>query len=163
LHDKATWIASKKGYYVSADTWQVLRKKMEADWWKLVWFPLATPKQAFILWLVMQDRLLIGDRLIKMGYKGYVKCAYCHNQTESRKHLFFECSFSYRIWKFFMCRCNVTNAFMHLDEIIQEGINSWSSKSLKGMLCGLVLGSVVYHIWCTGNKIQHFGHPLTKE
>jgi hypothetical protein len=32
LHDKVIWTASKKGYYVSADTWQILReKKMEAD------------------------------------------------------------------------------------------------------------------------------------
>ena len=50
MHDKAIWIASKKGCYVSSDTWQILRKKkMEIDWWKLVWFLLAIPKQAFIL------------------------------------------------------------------------------------------------------------------
>jgi hypothetical protein len=136
---------------------------MEADWWKLVWFPLAIPKQAFIFWLVMHDRLLTGDHLIKRGYKGDVKCVYCHNQTESREHLFLECNFSYRIWKFFMCRCNVTSPSIHWDEIIQEGTSSWSSKSLKCMLCRLVLGFVVYHILCTRNEIQHFGHSLTEE
>ena len=61
LHDKAIWTASKKGCYVSSETWQILRKKkVEIDWWKLVWFPLAIPQKAFILWLVMQDRLLTG-------------------------------------------------------------------------------------------------------
>jgi hypothetical protein len=48
-----------------------------------VWFPHAIPKHAFILWLAMQDRLLIGDHLIKWGYKGEVKCLFCHNQMES--------------------------------------------------------------------------------
>ena len=73
LHDKAIWTTSKKGCYVSSETWHILRKKkLEIDWWKLVWFPLAITKQAFILWLVMQDRLLTRDRLIKMGYN-YIK------------------------------------------------------------------------------------------
>jgi hypothetical protein len=53
-----------------------------------VWFPHAIPKHAFILWLAMQDRLLIGDHLIKWGYKGEVKCLFCHNQMESMEHLF---------------------------------------------------------------------------
>jgi hypothetical protein len=96
---------------------------MEIDWWKLMWFPLAIPKQAFILWLVMQDRLLTGDRLCKMGYKGNVQCVYCHNQIESMEHLFFECSFSYRIWKFLMKRCNVINPSTKWGEIIQMGIS----------------------------------------
>jgi hypothetical protein len=50
LQDKPLWTASKKGVYVSADTWELLREKREeAVWWKLVWFPLSIPKQAFIL------------------------------------------------------------------------------------------------------------------
>ena len=86
-HDKPLCTVSRKGTYVS---WDFLReKKNEAVWWKLVWFPHAIPKHAFILWLAMQDRLLIGDRLIKWGYKGVVKCLFCHNQMESREHLFF--------------------------------------------------------------------------
>ena len=42
--DKPIWNASKKGYYVSSDTWEVLRVKREQpEWWKLVWFPLTIP------------------------------------------------------------------------------------------------------------------------
>jgi hypothetical protein len=63
-----------------------------------VWFPYAISKRAFILWLAMQDRLLQDrDQLIKWGYKGEVKCLFYHNKMESMEHLFFECSFSYRI------------------------------------------------------------------
>ena len=96
--DKPIWTTSKKGYYVSSDTWEVLRvKKEQVEWWKLVWFPLAIPKQAFILWLVMKERLVTGDRLLSWGYKGDVSCLFCRNQLESGTHLFFKCSFSYRI------------------------------------------------------------------
>jgi hypothetical protein len=69
--DNPIWTTSKKGYYVSSDTWEVLRdKKEQVEWWKLVWFPMAIPKQAFILWLVMKERLVTGDRLLRWGYKG---------------------------------------------------------------------------------------------
>ena len=37
-------------------------------------FPCAIPKHAFIVWLVVQNKLLTGDQLIKWGYKGEVKC-----------------------------------------------------------------------------------------
>jgi hypothetical protein len=36
LYDKPLWTASRKGIYVSAETWELLREKEEADWWKLV-------------------------------------------------------------------------------------------------------------------------------
>jgi hypothetical protein len=88
--DKPIWTALRKGISVSLDTWEALRSKREQiEWWKLVWFPLAIPKQAFILWLVMKDRLVTGDRLLNWGYRGDVQCSFCINLLESRNHLFF--------------------------------------------------------------------------
>jgi hypothetical protein len=142
--DNHIWTASKKGYYVSSDTWEVLRdKKEQVEWWKLVWFPLAIPKQTFILWLVMKERLV---RLLRWGYKGDVNCLFCINQLESGAHLFFECSFSYRIWNFCMVRCRVANPPTVWEDILQLGYSNWSSKSLKAILCRLVLGSTVHNI-----------------
>ncbi|XP_059436965.1 uncharacterized protein LOC132170072 [Corylus avellana] len=68
--DKPIWTASRKGVYVSSDTWEALRdKRDQIEWWKLVWFSLAIPKQAFILWLAMKDRLIIGVTLLSWGSK----------------------------------------------------------------------------------------------
>jgi hypothetical protein len=128
-----------------------------------VWFPLAIRKNAFILWLVMQNRLHTGDRLLKWGYKGDVKCFFCHNQIETREHLFFECSFSYRIWKFLMSQCSVDNPPVIWDEVMQLGISNWGSRTLKSFLCRLGLSSVIYHLWCTRNEINHSGQPNTEE
>jgi hypothetical protein len=88
--DKPIWIASRKGIYVSSDTWEALREKRDQiEWWKIVWFSLAIPKQAFILWLAMKDRLDTGVRLLSWGYRGDIQCYFCRNQMESRNHLFF--------------------------------------------------------------------------
>jgi hypothetical protein len=61
--------ASRKGVYVGSNTLEALREtRDQIGWWKIVWFSLA-PKQAFILWLAMKDRLMTGVRLLSCGYK----------------------------------------------------------------------------------------------
>ncbi|XP_059441055.1 uncharacterized protein LOC132173556 [Corylus avellana] len=163
-HDKPLWTSSRKGTYVSSETWELLReKKVEIVWWKMVLFPHAIPKHAFILWLAMQNRLITGDQLIRWGYNGDVKCLFDHNQMESREHMFFECSFRYQIWKFCMLRCRVNNPSVIWGEIMQLGISQWGNNALKGILCHLVLGSVVYNLWCTRNDIKHSSQPSTEE
>jgi hypothetical protein len=58
--DKPVWTIARKGVYVSADTWDFLRKKrLVVEWWSMVWFPYAIPKHASFLiccgWLFRID------------------------------------------------------------------------------------------------------------
>jgi hypothetical protein len=63
--DKPMWTISQKDVFVSSDTWDFMRKrKQEVRWWHIVWFPQAIPKQAFILWLAMLNRVSTGERLV---------------------------------------------------------------------------------------------------
>ena len=48
-------------------------------------------------------------------------------------------------------------------EILQNGIRQWEKNSLKGILCRLVLGAVIYHLWCTRNELKHSAQPSTEE
>ncbi|XP_059439694.1 uncharacterized protein LOC132172241 [Corylus avellana] len=162
--DQPIWTASRNGFFVSSDTWEALREKNELiDWWKLVWFPLAIPKQAFILWLAVKGRLDTGDRLLTRGYKGDVNCVFCRDQLESRDHLFFEGSFSYRIWRFCLSRCRIANSPIIWEEVLQMGCSEWGNKTFKVVPGRLALGSTVYNIWCNRNEIKHAGHPKTEE
>jgi hypothetical protein len=69
--DKPVWTIARKDSYVSADTWDFFRnKKSEVDWWHVVWFPFVIPKHAFIIWLVVQNRLTTSDRLLAWGFQG---------------------------------------------------------------------------------------------
>jgi hypothetical protein len=64
--DKPIWSASRKGFYVSYDTWDALRiSKTMVDCGSLSGSPYVIPKHAFVLWLAMRDRLLTSDRLSK--------------------------------------------------------------------------------------------------
>jgi hypothetical protein len=57
----------------------------------------------------------------------------------------------------------VENVPITWKDILLLGLNDWSCKSLKAILCRLALGSVVYNIWCTRNEIKHAGHPKSEE
>lgn len=92
------WSLSKKGLYSCAETWDYIRFKCQkASWWRTIWFPLAIPKHAFILWLAARDRLLTGENLAKRGYTGDILCVFCRSCIDGRDHLFFLCSFSRRL------------------------------------------------------------------
>jgi hypothetical protein len=98
--DVPKWVTEKSGKYTSSETWEALREKqVQVVWWKLIWFPPAIPKPAFILWLVIKDALTTGDRLLKWGYQGDAHCIFCRHGIEDRDNLFFQCSYSSRIWK----------------------------------------------------------------
>jgi hypothetical protein len=162
--DKPIWTIARKGSYVSADTWDFLRdKKSEVHWWHVVWFPFAIPKHAFIIWLAVQNRLSTGDRLLAWGFQGDAQCVFCRNGVETRDHIFFMCSFSARIWKNCMQRCNDLAPSLDWQRVLNEGCRTWKKKTMAGVLCRLVLSSVVYNIWKARNAIKYQNAPKSEE
>jgi hypothetical protein len=146
--DKPVWTLAKSGVFTCIETWNHLRKKKEAmRWWPLVWHSLAIPKQAFILWLAIHNRLTTGDRLLAWGFKGDVNCGFCKARTESRNHIFFSCGFSSRVWKTCLQRCSLLNCYTSWSEMIDEGCRTLKGKSLMGTICRLILSSAVYWLW----------------
>jgi hypothetical protein len=113
------WVISKLRKYSSSETWEALRERqMQVEWWKLIWFSLAIPKQAFILWLAMKDALTTRDKLLRWGYKGEVHYVFCRYGIEDRDHLFFHCSYSMRIWKDIMNICDMKNPPTSWEDVI---------------------------------------------
>jgi len=69
--DKPVWTISWKGVFVSSNTWDFMRKmKQEVRWWPIVWFHQAIPKQAFILFLAVLNRLSTRERVVAWGVQG---------------------------------------------------------------------------------------------
>jgi hypothetical protein len=62
-----------------------------------------------------------------------------------------------------MVRCRLDSPLVIWNDIVQLGCNSWGKKSLHGLICRLVFGSVVYNIWHTRNDIRHDGVLKNKE
>lgn len=92
--DSVKWL-SRCSFSIAA-TWEDLRPPQpRVDWCNLVWFSKAIPRHAFILWLA---RLSTKEKLILYGSIPSMSCLLCSLSLESHDHLFFQYSYSSRVW-----------------------------------------------------------------
>ncbi|KAK9750756.1 hypothetical protein RND81_02G219400 [Saponaria officinalis] len=66
---------------------------------QVYWFPWVKnrcliPKHSFLIWLVVQQRLLTQDRLMHMEIIQTNLCFLCATDAESHEHLFFSCVYA---------------------------------------------------------------------
>jgi hypothetical protein len=79
-----------------ADTWDEIQTKGDrVDWYNLIRFPLVIPKQTFIGWVAMHNKLSTKARLLKWGSSlDSHYCVFCKFSMKDTDHLFFQCSFT---------------------------------------------------------------------
>jgi hypothetical protein len=165
--DKPIWSIAKKGSYVCADTWNFLRKKKEiVDWGSLVWFPNALPKQAFIFWLVMKNRLTMGDRMLGWGYTGDIKCFFCRHYILLKAGTIF--SFPVVLhteYGKFVCNVALRWLLLLIGRLYSVmGVRIGNQSPWRVLyIYRLILSSTVYSIWCARNEIKHHVQPRTEE
>lgn len=86
-----------KPTFSAAETWDYLREKRnKVSWHRLLWFPQAIPRQAFMVWLALQNRLSTGFRMRGWGIEQ--GCVFCGERDESRDHLYFACPNTFKVW-----------------------------------------------------------------
>ncbi|KAE8716626.1 Multicopper oxidase LPR2 [Hibiscus syriacus] len=86
---------------------EIRERKVKVEWHKIVWFPMHIPKHSLIAWMAILDRLPTADRLARMRIEVDDKCRLCEATTETRSHIFFECSFSKAVREGIARLCNV--------------------------------------------------------
>ena len=66
--DIISWTLAPSGVFTVSSAWNQLRPRMQVvNWHNSVWFPQAIRRHAFIVWLVIHDRLDTQDKLHKWG------------------------------------------------------------------------------------------------
>ena len=64
MDDKICWLPERNGLFTTSSAWEVIRDDfLMVPWYSLVWFPKATPRHAFILWLAVNKRQATHDRI----------------------------------------------------------------------------------------------------
>ncbi|PWA70361.1 reverse transcriptase domain, Reverse transcriptase zinc-binding domain protein [Artemisia annua] len=117
------------------------------EWCNVEWFPALIPKQAFILWLLVHERLPTQDRLLKWYPNRVMQCALCETEIDNHGHPFYQCQYSSVVW----------NKAKQISKI-RAGNNSWKEvldelKSLPNkrnfwiMVKKLVFAASVYFIF----------------
>ncbi|GJV20578.1 putative reverse transcriptase domain-containing protein [Tanacetum coccineum] len=142
----------EEGYSVSA-IWNCIRPhNEEVDWFNIVWFSHQIPRYAIHLWLVIKRKLKTQDLLRSWDVNNSTMvdqplCPLCKAQPDSQKHLFFECSFSSRVWDRLKVFTGLPNIPSDLNDIVECIKHVASSLSIRSVVCKLVFAASCYFIW----------------
>ena len=66
--------------------------------WKSVWSSHYLPKVNFFSWLLLHNKVLTGDNLLKRGFNGPFWCCFCKLALETTYHLLIGYDFSKMVW-----------------------------------------------------------------
>ncbi|XP_074288609.1 uncharacterized protein LOC141613766 [Silene latifolia] len=84
------WTCTQGEYNVASGYKWLMGQQQPVLWYPLIWSKTIIPKHAFIGWLIVQERLLTKDRLLKFGVFNDGLCEFCQDQLEDHRHLLIE-------------------------------------------------------------------------
>jgi hypothetical protein len=90
-------------------------------------------------------------------------CKSCRVFLLPRIYLFFECSFTKRIWCTIMSFFLISKVHHCWDDLLDRGISSLKGSSLRATVCKMAWWSSAYHIWLQRNVIIHNSIVWTEE
>ncbi|XP_022004240.1 uncharacterized protein LOC110901761 [Helianthus annuus] len=158
--DTIAWIDNngKETTYSSKNVWDTLRlSNPSVNWYRAVWFSQCIPRHAFLMWLVIGNKLKTQDRLKHWDVGGPVNlrlmcCPLCQHGIDSRTHLFFECPFSTQVWMI----VKPMGAMQHIsdkwEDIFQHLVHTSGSKLAKHVIGRILVAASVYQIWLERNS-----------
>ncbi|XP_013709218.3 uncharacterized protein LOC106412887 [Brassica napus] len=140
-------------------TWQLTRAPgAQCTWSRGIWFSQTNPKFAFMAWLALRDRLTTMDRVSNWSQDVDTACVLCKNATETKKHIFFECSFSSRIWETITKGILLNIYSTSWDDIIRLITNQFMEKK-KRFALRYAFQTALYMICTERNKRRHGEQP----
>lgn len=92
------WEGTPKGRYLVASAYKAQYQMDTKLVWAKAWYHGLIPKINIFFWLLLQNRILTLDNLMKRGHIMPNRCILCKNQAETVDHIFIHCSFSREIW-----------------------------------------------------------------
>ncbi|XP_071739744.1 uncharacterized protein [Rutidosis leptorrhynchoides] len=137
-------------------------------WYNSVWFPQCIPRHAFVIWLLVKEKLKTHDHLKPWDKRpqeadsGLV-CLLYKRQPDSQTHLFFECPFASQIWGRIKGLC-----------LVHIPTHNWSSflsfiepvahrRVARVIVAKLVFAASVYFIWQERNNIYFQGKVRSED
>ncbi|GKC02313.1 retrovirus-related pol polyprotein from transposon TNT 1-94 [Tanacetum coccineum] len=136
--------------------WECIRPRSnevecnEVEWFRVVWFSLQIPRHAIHLWLVIQRKLKNQDMLRQWDVSNsnlHMLCLLCDSTPNSHEHLFFECTFSSRVWDKLKEFTSTPNIPSDLNVIVDFIYPFAKMSSFRSAACKLVFAASSYFIW----------------
>lgn len=153
--DSVHWLSNKMKVvkFSISRVWKDLRETdVKVPWYDVVWFPQFIPRHAFILWLLVQERLPTQDRLLKWQPTKVMKCALCSKEVDSHQHLFFECKYSASVWDKARMMCKIQTGSNSWKTVMEELMQMPNKRNIWLILRKIVFAAVTYFIWIERNS-----------
>ncbi|XP_074267197.1 uncharacterized protein LOC141590507 [Silene latifolia] len=119
----------------------------------VTWYPWSQnnwmiPKHRFIGWLMVQQRLLTQDRLIRMHILQSNICFLCGVAPEDHPHLFFLCKYSQKC-------CDLVSTWCRFSIPLQDSVDWWVTARFRSLcqkkILGIILVALIYQLWMCRN------------
>ncbi|GJY50707.1 reverse transcriptase zinc-binding domain-containing protein [Tanacetum coccineum] len=135
--------------------WEDLRDQgNKVDWYEVVWFSNFIPRHAFILWLLVNERLPTQDRLSKWYPNKEMKCALCSTMQDSHQHLFFKCQYSSLVWEKAVTKVKISKGNDDWKEVLECLKALPCRKNIWVVVKKMVLAATIYFLWQKRNIRQ---------
>ena len=119
-------------------------------WWKHLWKILGPLKMLITLWLVLNNKLLTWEVLLKRGLQGPGIFLLWKAYTETTSHLFYSCAYASTLW------CNTISildsaSIVDSDSSLELKFRNWWNNERVHSHASLP-ALYVYKIWEATNK-----------
>ncbi|GJT10088.1 zinc finger, CCHC-type containing protein [Tanacetum coccineum] len=148
--DKVLWItnAGHKLCFTTKQAWEDLRLNWPiVNWRHVVWFSQLIPRQAFILWMAIRDKLLTQEKVEKGQNSGVLKCGFCNHRVDSLYHLFFQCELPKKLWSEMLKLTYKMEKLFKLQDVVDALAGKSEKKSIGIVVNKLTLNATIYFIW----------------
>ncbi|XP_022003164.1 uncharacterized protein LOC110900587 [Helianthus annuus] len=157
--DKLRWRHGDNLFeFSSSRAWESIRIQAgEVDWSRIVWFPQCIPRHAFLMWLIMRQKLLTQDRILSWDFSrrknmNMMCCLLCYANHDSHSHLFFECKYSSQVWHKVRQKVGMVAVQPIWNDITNWLIEHSKPNTAVGFVARLVVAASAYFIWQERNS-----------
>ncbi|XP_050238356.1 uncharacterized protein LOC126687844 [Mercurialis annua] len=153
IEDVIRWKNQKNGSFTIKSLWNSLNPtNSRVSWHSLVWFPEHIPRHSFITWIALKGRLQTRDKLLRWKIINCNVCPLCNAAAENIPHLFFECSYSKRIWESILVSLNFHRLVLDWRREISFLSRRCKGRSKETKKRKISFCAAVYWIWKARNE-----------
>ena len=154
IDDKLVWLDSLEGTLSLSIAYEFKRsKQVIVPWDRWVWRQCFRPRNSIILWKFLHGKILTDDLLLQRGFSFASMCSLCHASVETCHHLFFECSFSKKVWSAILSLFQVTTHFQDIYAFFSYPLQHGFGTQLQLLWWGMI-GAGFYAIWDARNSVR---------
>ncbi|XP_071687705.1 uncharacterized protein [Rutidosis leptorrhynchoides] len=119
------------------------------EWAHVIWFSQCIPRHAFMVWLLMGERLKTQDKLKtwEVNHNNILVCSLCKQVEDTHAHLFFSCPYAASICRKGAHMVNMPNWGMDWKLICNSLIPSAGRNKAKIVVAKIMFAAMVYYIW----------------